>query len=250
MTASPILIAAHPGHELLLFHWMERVRPTVFVLTDGSGGGGASRLPHSRACLATAGARAGAVFGPMPDHAWYAALAVGDAGPFEAAVEGVLGALSGPPPLIVADPAEGYNPMHDLTAAVAGAVRRRLAGRGPAPVLATYPLTRPAAGRLIEAAPLSPAARARKRAAIAAYGPLRGEAAALLAERPDSLSVEMLVEAPDLTAWPGPMVLPPDYERLGRLRVAEGRYASPLTYADHVAPVARRLERISAAEMA
>ncbi|NEX95373.1 hypothetical protein, partial [Caulobacter sp. 17J65-9] len=102
----------------------------------------------------------------------------------------------------------------------------------------------------IEAAPLSPAARDRKRAAIAAYGPLRGEAAALLAERPDCLSVEMLVEAPDLTAWPGPMVLPPDYERLGRLRVAEGRYPSALTYADHVAPVARRLERISAAEFA
>lgn len=30
------LVVAHPGHELLVHHWMETAKPLVLVLTDGS----------------------------------------------------------------------------------------------------------------------------------------------------------------------------------------------------------------------
>src|SRR5262249_34481437 len=35
---------AHPGHEVRLHGWLEMVRPEVFILTDGSGATGQSRL--------------------------------------------------------------------------------------------------------------------------------------------------------------------------------------------------------------
>jgi hypothetical protein len=42
---------AHPGHELRVHHWIERTRPLVFVLTDGSGHTGVSRLASTTAVL-------------------------------------------------------------------------------------------------------------------------------------------------------------------------------------------------------
>ena len=47
-SARAALIIGHPGHETLLHHWIERERPVVFVLTDGSGGGAVARTTHSR----------------------------------------------------------------------------------------------------------------------------------------------------------------------------------------------------------
>ena len=38
------LVISHPGHELCVHHWLETARPDVFVLTDGSGRSGISRL--------------------------------------------------------------------------------------------------------------------------------------------------------------------------------------------------------------
>lgn len=46
-----VLIMAHPGHELLLYHWLEIARPTVFALSDGSGGTQLPRAEHSKAII-------------------------------------------------------------------------------------------------------------------------------------------------------------------------------------------------------
>ena len=32
-----VLVVAHPGHELRVHGWLELARPTVCILTDGSG---------------------------------------------------------------------------------------------------------------------------------------------------------------------------------------------------------------------
>ena len=69
-----ILILAHPGHELRIFHWMEQVRPVVCVLTDGSGGNQSSRTAYSIETVAAARAFLGPVFGQMPDRDWYDAI--------------------------------------------------------------------------------------------------------------------------------------------------------------------------------
>jgi len=62
-----LLLHAHPGHELRLFGWMEQYRPTLFLMTDGSGAG-ASRTHYSSETVLRAGARIGSAFGMAPDR--------------------------------------------------------------------------------------------------------------------------------------------------------------------------------------
>src|SRR6185436_1441495 len=73
-TAASALIVAHPGHELRVHGWLERERPLVCVLTDGSGHSGVSRLPSTLRVLRRAGARPGPVFGRFTDRALYEVL--------------------------------------------------------------------------------------------------------------------------------------------------------------------------------
>jgi len=51
------LVIAHPGHELRVCHWLELAQPTVFILTDGSGRSGKSRLGSTTKVLEQAGGR-------------------------------------------------------------------------------------------------------------------------------------------------------------------------------------------------
>ncbi|HUE39393.1 MAG TPA: hypothetical protein VMR29_07805 [Candidatus Binatia bacterium] len=46
MSGGAARVVAHPGHELRVHHWMERVRPVVCVLTNGSGASGCSRIRY------------------------------------------------------------------------------------------------------------------------------------------------------------------------------------------------------------
>ena len=52
----PALIIAHPGHELRVHHWLEKTRPLMLVLTDGSGRTAQSRLASTTRILEQAGA--------------------------------------------------------------------------------------------------------------------------------------------------------------------------------------------------
>ena len=72
------LVVAHPGHEISLHGWLERVKPVVFVLTDGSGQRGVSRLSSTTRVLERAGARRGPVYGRFTDGRIYDALLAGD----------------------------------------------------------------------------------------------------------------------------------------------------------------------------
>ena len=56
MSTSAIVVA-HPGHELRVFHWMERTQPLYCCLTEGSGGAASSRMPSTDAVLARVGSR-------------------------------------------------------------------------------------------------------------------------------------------------------------------------------------------------
>src|SRR5205085_11261535 len=78
------LVVAHPGHELRLHHWLERARPTVCVLTDGSGRSGPSRLGFTADLLGRLGAEAGPIFGRFSDLDAYDALLAGRTEPFVA----------------------------------------------------------------------------------------------------------------------------------------------------------------------
>ena len=225
----PLLIVAHPGHELRLFAWMERERPLLCILTDGSGSIAPARTRYSDALARGCGALRGPVFGLMPDRDWYAAILSGDSTPFTTAVEAIAAAATPGAP-VIADPVEGYNPMHDLAAAVADAVAARIGG-----ARLTYPLMAARQGGKVLR--LDAAGLARKRGAIMAYAPLAEEAEAMLRAQPEALAEERIL--PDGHDWP-PMA-EPAYERIGAERAARGVYGRTIGYAEHVRPLALML---------
>src|SRR5438552_300306 len=68
------LVIAHPGHELRVHAWVELARPLAFVLTDGSGHTGQSRLASTSRLLERTGAAPGGIYGRLTDRALYAAI--------------------------------------------------------------------------------------------------------------------------------------------------------------------------------
>ena len=64
-------MAGHPGHELKVFGWLAEYQPRVYVITDGSGRSGISRIPSTAALLQNARARSGDIFGAISDAEIY-----------------------------------------------------------------------------------------------------------------------------------------------------------------------------------
>lgn len=119
---SAALVVAHPGHEARLHGWVERARPRVFVVTDGGGREGLSRIGAAARSLEETGAARGSVFGRFTDLAVYRALLDHDLSLFtrladELAAEFVSHDIR----CVVADAAEGYNSTHDACRLVADA---------------------------------------------------------------------------------------------------------------------------------
>jgi hypothetical protein len=234
----PVLIVAHPGHELRLFNWMERERPLVFILSDGSGGAQRSRLDYSVSTIRAAGATVIAGCGQRSDREWYAAILAGDSSAFMKTADAIAAAaLTAHAPLVVSDAADGYNPLHDLCQAIGSAVTTRITSDARPPTFLVSPATAKAMGTLSIEWKLENEARQRKHLAVSAYAPLAQEAAQLLAEEPDALYTERFL-VPTFS-WPENWT--PEWEAFGRKRVNEGRFAVPITYRDHVLPIAKIL---------
>jgi hypothetical protein len=215
---------------------MERERPRVFILSDGSGGAQSSRLAFSVATIAAAGASLIEGSGQRSDRDWYTAMITGDVAAFTQTADAIAAAAARAP-LVVADAADGYNPMHDLCQAIAGAVAARMARATTPPKLLVSPATASAIGTECIAWEIGPDAAERKRLAVSAYTPLAEEATRLLAEAPDALHRERLLSP----SFDWPENWQPEWEAYGRKRVREGRFANPITYRDHVLPIAQAL---------
>lgn len=241
-----ILFVAHPGHELCLHGWLERTRAQVFVLTDGSGRTGSSRLASTARVLAKCGADSGSVFGRFSDAAVYRAILERDVEPLAAVVYELAAALrSHDEAYLVADPWELYNPSHDLCRVIATLARTVAAGTAQRPVagfdyLLTGSKPRATSAYTID---LDDAALGRKLEAADAYTELRAEVAAAL-ERygADSLRREHLY-AIESDGRLESFDTKPYYETFGEGRVAEGSYRTVLRYADHFLPFALDLAR-------
>ena len=232
-----VLILAHPGHELRIHHWLELAKPRVYLLTDGSGGRETSRTAYSRHIVEAAGATPGAVFGEIPDAAWYQALLAGDNAFFLDVFAKVSADLDGAWDVqVVSDAVDGYNPVHDLAFVFGSAVNmmlRRTSNGHRQLCSAAVPNVPGSVQVEIE---LDPPARARKKAAIEGYAPLADEARLILARDPDCLNRERLIsQDPD---WTAPT---PEWERIGQDRVTKGLYDRCITYRDNVEPVVRLL---------
>jgi hypothetical protein len=245
------MVAAHPGHELVVHHWLERHEPLCFFLTDGSGGDAASRLDSSRRLLRAAGAREGSLFGRWPDRQLYQWLLEGHYEAFLAMRDELAAALTAADvEMVIGDAMEGFNPLHDLCRAlIDGTVAeiRRRTGR----IVANYAYAldvfadeadgggvradgdRGGELRLV----LDHEALERKLAAATAYPEMRVEVEAALGRfGAAAFSTEVLRPAgaqPRLEAF---ALRTPHYETIGAQRVGEARYAEVIRYREHVLP--------------
>lgn len=233
-----LLIFAHPGHELRAHHVLERVRPLVAVLTDGSGSTGTSRLDHTRELLAHTGARPSPVFCAMSDREAYAALLAGNAEPFLAVRDRLADLLchEGARAVLV-DAAEGYNPVHDVCHWLGRAAVAAARGFGAHIDLFELDLlSHPDRGAGGLRLALDDRAFARKLEAVGRYHALSDEVAVAFEQYgKDAFRVECLLPVRGASVPPRSWV--PYYEEVGEQRVREGRYASVLRYAQNVKPV-------------
>jgi hypothetical protein len=239
-----VLVIAHPGHELRVHGWLERTRPRVLVLTDGSGRAGTSRLTATERVLARAGAVPGDVFGRLSDRDVYDAMLAGDLALFRALADDVAAGLE-EADYVVGDAAEGYNPTHDvcrlLVDAAASRVGRRRARSLPSfafPLVGSPAVATPARSGDVDLT-LDDDAFARKLRAARDYVELDGEVRDAL----DGVGAEAFRREvfQRVDGRPSHPVGVPFYERHGERRVAEGAYARVLRRDEHVAPIAEAL---------
>jgi hypothetical protein len=238
------LVVAHPGHELRLFRWLELDRPVVFVLTDGSGRSGHSRVASSLAVLGTTGSSAGSIVGRFTDREIYEAMIAGEVDGVLRATLDLAGSLAaGGFRSVVADALEFYNPTHDLCSVMASlATVRAVRITGRAIDRYEYAVTAPAdAGKTIE---LDDEAFARKMKHASRYEDVAIDIEELIRNvGSDGLRREVLtpIAASAMLREPASK---PYYEVRGEEQVAAGRYATVLRHREHFVPF---VEALSAA---
>ena len=252
MTASPSLnsiavVVAHPGHELVIYHWIEQHHPMYCCLTDGSGGDATSRLTSTTRLLKTVGASVGPIYGRYPDTHLYRLLLDRRVDVFVALANELATAFDEARVECVAgDAVEGFNPVHDVCRLIVdgavGIIRRRT-GRE----VRNYdfplhgPPQPPRPGSIVVR--LDEAALERKLTAARAYPEMRAEVDAALGRfGREAFAMECL--GPAATGWHASRFEQeqPDYERYGATRVTEGRYSEIIRYRDHVHPVAMAIK--------
>jgi len=225
------LLVAHPGHELLLHAWIARNKPIVHVLTDGP----APRLGRTAELLRGLGARPGAIFGRFSDREAYAMILERNTALLVALAEELAGELEQRrPAMIVADAAEGYNPVHDLCRLVAGAA---IAMAGVDTKLYEYAVVgHPHSSDAPIVVDLDDAEYAAKMARARAYATALTDIDELLSRHgADAYRRETFRRVTDWTAIDS--AAPPPYERYGQERVAAGRYARVIRREEHMLPL-------------
>jgi hypothetical protein len=246
------LVIAHPGHELRVYHWLNLARPLVFVLTDGSGYGGASRLPKTTSILKSLGSPVGSIYGPLTDLDIYSAILEGDINIFiEIAAELSKAFVDNEIEYVVGDAMEGYNPTHDICRLLINAAvkRNRQMGRwiDNFDVLLAYRFADDDAPAMTNVIAITgdDEMHARKLGAARAYSELAADVDRIVEEEgTDALRTEYLRPVREDT---DKVMLqePPYYEVHGENQVAAGRYQQVIRYRDHVRPIAESLRRFA-----
>jgi hypothetical protein len=239
------LVIAHPGHELRVYQWLRLARPTVFILTDGSGRTDKSRIQRTTRILQECGADLGELYGRMTDAELYTAIINRDSRCFiELAAEIADCLRTEEIDYVVGDAVEGYNPAHDLCRYVTNAAITSLAraGRG----LGNYDVAIASANgrsgndhtRL--AIELGVNMLAEKIRVVQSYVELDADIQRILnTEGMTPLRTEELCCITRMSFDSSPE--PPYYEQYGRQQIALGHYRELITYRDHVRPIAEAL---------
>ncbi len=116
------MVVAHPGHEVRVHGWVELTRPQLFILTDGSGHSGESRLAATSNLLAEMDVKAGSIYGQFSERTFYDSVLNQNLSLFIKLAEELAEAFRREGiERVVGDAAEGYNSTHDVCRLVVNA---------------------------------------------------------------------------------------------------------------------------------
>lgn len=242
------LLISHPGHELCVYGWAEKVRPRVFVLTDGSGHSGKGRLASTSKVLEQINCDKGAIYGPFSDADVYAAMLRHDFQFFIELSEQLCAALiRARIDLVVGDAGEWYSSTHDvwrLTINAAVEMANRDTG-GLRVANYDFPIVgKPESGDGFNgmSLQLSDQVFKKKIAAARSYGEL-DDSIEFLFERfgTEAFAVEYLRLVPTGLNAPIPDAKP-FYEVYGENQVAAGYYKQVIRHDQHILPLAEALQ--------
>lgn len=247
-----LLVLGHPGHELRVWQWLCREKPTVCILTAGSGATGQSRLAVTDRTFERVGARFATHFAGVSDAQIYKAVLEQDLDFFvkvAAQIRDLLVAESFD--VVVGDGSEGYNPTHDICRLLINAAVVSAAHQGRPVLNYSFPLMGHPKGTgqtaddiVVE---LTDEQLQQKIELILAYG---AEAGGMLtteiADTFDKFGIqafkqERLFLMPSVQTEPQPVLEKPFYERHGEQRVTEGVYRYVIRYNEHIHPIHHRL---------
>ena len=246
------LVIGHPGHELRVFRWLEINRPWVFVLTDGSGRSGRSRLASTTRILDEVGARKGSFYGRFTDVAAYSAILSHDCAVFAGLARELARHLIDQRINYVAgDALEGYNPTHDVCRLVIGAAVEMANRSGDHKARNfDFPLAAPpdnyseAHGDQALRIAVDDRAFARKMSAARAYSELASEVeTAINDNKEEAFRVECLRPVSNCERGDRFAAAPPYYEQHCEKQVAAGYYTHVIRYRQHFLPLAEALWR-------
>ena len=244
LTANCALCIAHPGHELLIHGWLQQAQPLVFILTDGSGYAEQPRLEYSRRLLEPMGVRMARGCGRFSDKQVYELIIQGRVDLLVSlAMDFAMQLVDHRVDYVVADAAEGYNPVHDLSRVLSGVACDLARRTGLEITQYEFAIADPVPRHVGSAeirCQLSEEQLQKKIAAARNYSPLRAEIDQQLTVRQEALGLEVLRPIADWRAPPS-CALPPRYEAFGEQRVRKGCYDTVIRYGQHMAPLQQQL---------
>ena len=264
-----ILVIAHPGHELRVHGWLETTSPAVWILTDGSGHTGHSRIDSTTRVLEPTGAVPGPVYGYMSDADLYDTVLGLNHRPFIDLVDKLAASiLQEQVDCIAGDAEEGYNPGHDTCRLIINAAVK-LVKRKSSKSIRNYDFT------LVDPPNQCPEelrdhslwlnlddeAFARKLSAARNYPELQAEVETALNGAGNDRLTGYSKLAPSTVVTDAnrfrveclrpvnshPLAIrsldePPFYEQYGEKQVKSGYYRQVLRYSEHMLPLAKALD--------
>lgn len=251
------LVVAHPGHELLAYGWLTKIKPLVFVVTDGSGRDSAPRIVASARLLAGGLGRRAAVFGRWTDRELYDALYEGRFEPFLALRDELVETWCAEQvQTVICDAYERRILMHDVVQITASAAVAAAARRGVAIDLLELPIylgpldARPGDPPLAASLAITNEVLAQKIEAARAYesAVVRHEVEEFLRLRTaEGFRVESLLRSIPRTPNELDSEPRPAWEAHGERLMREGVYDRVIRLREHLVPLARALVETSRA---
>ncbi len=244
------LILGHPGHELRVFHFLEKYKPRVYILTDGSGIDLESRVHRTQRIIEQSGASLSPIAGKFTDKEIYRIIREHDVQPIYRTIDEITeDMLAHNMDAVAGDSIEGFNPTHDLCRYMINCIVRNYNKRSQKTIpnfefyLDGPPHLCPE-GLKEESLwlQLSDEAFERKYEACKNYPELMVDLEALLAKHGKAMfKIECLWPVKDLNKYSTWTTAEPFYEVYGKKKINSGAYQEVITFESHLLPLAKKI---------